>query len=81
MALLYFGCHELGCFEHREPGAHCALGVVFVCALGTEDGEHAVAGVLQHAPLMRLDGRGEAFERTVHDHVDVFRVEPLAQAG
>ena len=60
---------------------HGPLGIVFVRAVGTKDGEHAVTGVLQHPALVRLDDRREALERAVHDQVNVFGIEVLAQVG
>ena len=46
--------------------------------LGAECGQHAVAGVLQHAAVVRLHDRGEALERAVHHRVDLLGVETLA---
>ena len=67
--------------KHRQPRMHGTLRIVFVRALGTEHGQHAVARVLQDATLVHLDDRREALESAVHDQVDVFRVEVLAQVG
>ena len=39
--------------EDREAGAHRALGVVLERLVGAEDGEQAVAGVLEDPPLVR----------------------------
>ena len=52
------------------------------CAgLGAEGGQHAVAGVLQHAAAVGLRHGGEARERAVHHRVDRLGVELLAHGG
>jgi hypothetical protein len=67
--------------DHRQPGAHREFGVVLARRLGTEGGEHAVAGVLQHAPVVGVDRGGEALERAVHHGVDLLGVQALADRG
>ncbi len=68
-------------FQHRQAGTHRAFGVVFSCFVGTEHGQQAVAGVLQHAASLGLHPRRELLKGAVHDGVHVFRVQVLAQRG
>ena len=65
--------------EQRQSAAHGALAVVFAAAVGTEDREDVVAGVLQDLAAARFDDDGAAPERIVHHRADLFGVEPLAQ--
>src|SRR6185295_12028948 len=48
--------------DDRNRGTHRALGVVLVCGLYAEDGEHRVAGELLHRPAVRLDVRADTIE-------------------
>ena len=63
--------------DDSQARADSALDVVFTRLLGAERGEHAVAGVLKHAPVMQFHDRGEAFERAVHHGMDVLRTQLL----
>jgi len=67
--------------DDGQAGAQGGFDIVLASGLGAEGGEHAVAGVLQHAPAFGLHGGGEEFERAVHHLVDRFRVELLAHGG
>ena len=79
VAALDLGCRwRFGVFDDRQPGAHGALDVVFARFLSAERGQHAVAGVLQHAAVVRLHDRREALERSIHHGVDLLGLEVLA---
>ncbi len=67
-----------GVADDAEGGVDRALDVVLVRFFRPERREHAVAGVLQHAAVVRLHDRGEALERAVHHRMDLFRAELLA---
>jgi hypothetical protein len=67
--------------EQCQAAAHRAFGVVFARRVGAEDGQEAVAGVLQHLAAMGIDDGGAARQRAVHHGVDVLGVEVLAQPG
>ena len=67
--------------EDVETGADGALGVVLEGAVGTEDGEHAVARVLEDLALLLDDDGRQPLERAVHHGVHVFGIEMLAEAG
>ena len=73
------GGERCGLGDDRQAGADRALGVVLERLVGAEHGEQAVAGVLQHATVMRANDCGQPLERAVHDRVDVFGIEPLAE--
>ena len=67
--------------QQRQAAAHGAIGVVFVDLAGTEAGQEVVSRVLQNAPAVVLHDVGEANQRAVHQGVEVFRVQALAQRG
>ena len=65
-------------FDDAQAGAHGAFDIVLMRLVGTKGGQHAVAGVLQHAAMVALHDGGEALQRAVHHGVDVFRAQLLA---
>ena len=72
---------RLRLLDDGQSGADGGFDVVLAGRLGAEGGEHAVAGVLQHASALGLHRGGEALERAVHDLVDRLGVELLAHGG
>ena len=68
-------------FEQGQAAAHGAFGVVLAGLVGTEGGQHVVAGVLQHLAAVGLDDRGAARQGTVHHGADGFGVEVLGERG
>ena len=70
------------CFvEKRQAGAHGALRIVLTRCVGAEDGQQAVAGVIQNLAVGRVDDGREARQCAVHHGVDLLGVEVLAQRG
>ena len=67
--------------QQRQAGVHGALRVVFVRAAGAEGREQAVARVLQHLAVVALHQRRAGGQQAVHDVVNVFGVEVLAERG
>jgi hypothetical protein len=65
--------------QQRQAGTHGAFRVVLDGTLGAEGGEQAVAGVLEHLAAMALHQGCAYHQQTVHDLLDVFGVEVLAQ--
>ena len=56
-----------------------ALGVVFAGYIGTEHGQQAIARILKYPATVGCHDGGETLHRVVHDGMNVFRIEPLAQ--
>ena len=77
----HFGAERLAELEQGQAAAHGALGVVFAGFVGTEGGQDAVAGVLQHLAGVRLDDGRAARQGVVHDRADRLGVEVLGERG
>ena len=63
VACLHHGAVACAFGKQVQAGAHRALGIVFLRLFGTEHGQQAVAGVLQHLALMRGDDGGAGAEQ------------------
>ena len=81
MLLTDLATQQASLLQHGQAGTHGALGIVFPGLVGTEGGEQAVAGVLQHLALLLLHDAGEALQRTIHHGMDVLGVQALGKAG
>ena len=77
----HFGAECLAEFEQGQAAAHGTLGIVFASFVGAEDGQDAVAGVLQHLAGMCLDDGRSTCQGVVHDGADRFGVEVLSERG
>src|SRR6516225_4774003 len=64
------GRHAPRRFQDRESRAHGLRGIILARVGGAEDGQQAVALVLQDPSSVRLDDRGEALQHAVHDGVN-----------
>jgi hypothetical protein len=65
--------------QQGQTAMHGTLGVVFLCLVGTEGGEDAVAGVLQHLAAVGLDDGGRSRQGVVHHAADRLRIQVLRQ--
>jgi hypothetical protein len=65
--------------EEGQAAAHSALRIAFVRLECAESGQQAVTRILQSLPSMRLDDSGPASECSIHDGMDVFRLQVPAQ--
>ena len=66
--------------QQRQAGQHGAFGIVFARLRGTEGGQQAVAGVLQHAAFVALHNIGAARQGAVHHVLNVLGRQALANA-
>jgi hypothetical protein len=65
--------------EQGQAGAHGALRIILAYFVGAEDGQQAIAGVLQHLAVMGFDDAGATRECAIHHGVDFLRIDVLAQ--
>ena len=68
-------------FQHRQPRAHGAFGIVLARLVHAEGGLDAVAGETQHAALVGFDDGSHAAQRAAEHDQRVFSTQALGQRG
>ena len=69
------------CGEHCQTSTYSLLSTVFLSVVDAEDGQQPIAGVLDDTPEMRTHQFGEPSGDSVHQIVNVLRIERRAESS